>query len=813
MLFSLRARLFVFPALLSFPIFPVLLAFQTLAALPAMASTTTTTTLAITQGGKEVTSDTTSAPITLTATVLAGSAPVTAGTVNFCDAAAKYCTDIHILGTAQLTSAGRATMRFVPGNGDHSYKAIFIGTNQDAGSTSSVSSLSVSKLVPTSTTIAQSGTAGDNTLTAMVSGVGGAAPTGTVSFLDTSSGNEVLGSADLGAGVAGLNFVSAANAGIGVISSSIATGDFNGDGLPDLSVLDQNANSVTALLGKGDGTFTAAASLPVGGSPHFMVAGDFNGDGILDLALADYSSSSVTILLGRGDGTFAAVAASPATGMSPQYMAVGDFNRDGILDLAVVNVVSKDVTILLGKGDGTFTRASVSPATGSGAAAIAVSDFNGDGKADLAVPNTTDNTVTILLGNGDGTFTAAPSPATGSYPFDLVLADFNGDGKADLATSNGDGTVTVLLGNGDGTFTPAASPSSGASAANSIVVGDFNGDGKADLAMTLFPGFHVMGDTVTMLLGNGDGTFTAAAATPPTPDDPASIVVADFNGDGRSDMAVGADGAGEVLLTVSQTATAAATGITLSGGSGAALVVASYPGDKSYDASASSAISVAQKTASLTPNTFMFPGTYVGDVATYQKVTLTNTSGSLLNISAIEVTNTTNFYSFGIREQTCGSTLAAGASCTFYVAFRPTNQNEGVMGAQIRVVDDAYNSPQIVQIYANVQEVYTVQTSTGSLTFPDTYVGDTAAYQKVTVSNPSDATLNNATITVANTTNFYSWGIREQTCGSSLPAHSVCTFYVAFRPTKTGPITADIFIVANPFGGIVQKITLSGTGK
>ena len=249
------------------------------------------------------------------------------------------------------------------------------------------------------------------------------------------------------------------------------------------------------------------------------------------------------------------------------------------------------MTILLGNGDGTFTATAASPATGNAPVSVAVGDFNGDGKADLAVANYQDGTVTILLGNGDGTFTpVATSPATGTDPFSVAVGDFNGDGKADLAVANKNGgnagTVTILLGNGDGTFTAAATSPATGNGPESVAVGDFNGDGIPDLAVANYNGGNA--GTVTILLGNGDGTFTAAAVSPATGDGPDFVAVGDFNGGGVSDLAVAnyKDDTATILLTENRTATATASGIAPVG-AGTHLVEASYPGDSNYNSSVS----------------------------------------------------------------------------------------------------------------------------------------------------------------------------------------------------------------------------------
>jgi hypothetical protein len=211
-------------------------------------------------------------------------------------------------------------------------------------------------------------------------------------------------------------------------------------------------------------------------------------------------------------------------GAGPSSVAVGDFNGDGHLDLAVAN--TDGLSVLLGKGHGSFQTAQSCSARGG---SLAVADMNGDGKLDLVTSGGS-----LLLGNGDGTFQAARTFPVGIGPFSVAVGDFNGDGHLDLAVANsGSGTVSVLLGNGDGSFQTARTFSAG-SFPQSVAVGDFDGDGHLDLAVANF-GFPEAGvpGTVSVLLGNGDGTFQPAGNFP-AGGGPRSVAVGDYHSSGTA---------------------------------------------------------------------------------------------------------------------------------------------------------------------------------------------------------------------------------------------------------------------------------------
>jgi large repetitive protein len=319
-------------------------------------------------------------------------------------------------------------------------------------------------------------------------------------------------------------------------SFAVATGDFNGDGRLDVAVGNKTANDLMVFLGRGDGTFQSAGSFPVGSTPFGgLVAGDFNGDGKLDLACPNRSSGDVSVLLGRGDGTFGDQVRYEV-GVQPWDLLLGDFNGDGREDLAAVNALSHDVSLLLGLGDGTFQQGTSQGYGDDNPQSLVTGDFNGDGIPDLITASYASDEVLAFLGRGDGTFQREMRFSVGSTPFGLSVADFNGDGHLDLASANcSSADVSILLGRGDGTFQDQVRYSLGIGGLEFTVVGDFNGDGKPDV---LVGGQY--GNRATVLLGRGDGTFTPFAEQIPfAPGDaPYALAEGDFNGDGKLDIAV-----------------------------------------------------------------------------------------------------------------------------------------------------------------------------------------------------------------------------------------------------------------------------------
>jgi uncharacterized repeat protein (TIGR01451 family) len=287
-------------------------------------------------------------------------------------------------------------------------------------------------------------------------------------------------------------------------------------------------------------TFTGAPSYPAGPVPVKIAKGDFNNDGKLDLVVLNEEVPGVTpttklsVLLGTGAGGFG----PPHTvdlGGQTRDLAVGDFNGDGNLDVvAIVFGQTNNVKIYLGDGKGNLNPLAIFTAGGL-AASVAVGDFNGDGKPDLAVANENSNNVSILLGLGNGLFGPTTQiSGNGLALFSanrVVIGDFNNDGKQDLAVL---GTfLSVIMGNGDGTFAAPVLLDTTLNLGSALVVGDFNKDGNQDLAATrLKNGITV----VTVLPGNGAGGFGAPIDSQTGGRAPTRLTVADFNGDGNLDL-------------------------------------------------------------------------------------------------------------------------------------------------------------------------------------------------------------------------------------------------------------------------------------
>ena len=348
-------------------------------------------------------------------------------------------------------------------------------------------------------------------------------------------------------------------------------GDFNGDGRIDLAGL--GLQTARIMLGNGDGTFQPRVESPATtvGQVQALAPGDFNRDGLLDLMVTiNDPDTGLSFLAGRGDGTFDPPVTFPNTSRrdSPAIAAV-DLNNDLNLDVVVGHeiacytapcVVGRTITVMLGNGNGTF-QAAREIEVGSGTAAIAVGDFNRDGMKDLALASSSSR-VHILLGAGDGTFaqqtlTFVAEGNIGMDNTDIDMADLNGDSMDDLVVAmslNGSKTV-ILIGNGNGAFqAPQFIQEPDIRIPQYQAVADYNGDGRLDLAMSL--GFGLNG-LMEIRNGNGDGTFGPLVLYlvpgPLSSIGGLKIHAADFNGDGKPDLSLTWGGASSGLAALRNT--------------------------------------------------------------------------------------------------------------------------------------------------------------------------------------------------------------------------------------------------------------------
>jgi uncharacterized protein (TIGR03437 family) len=347
----------------------------------------------------------------------------------------------------------------------------------------------------------------------------------------------------------------------------VLTGDFNGDGKQDLVFL--QVFRITVVLGNGDGTFQSPIHTPVTATPYFtaMAVGDFNNDGKLDVAVIGTAGDTpfLETYLGKGDGSFSSPIRSPSSSVVPGIPQVRDVNHDGNLDLIGIGVIA------LGAGDGTFqqiiTASACLPLSTSvpggpilvGGSDFTVADFKRDGNLDFSFIATVGTegalaeigfaTGTVCFGNGDGTFAAGPVIYSGAESgpeglglpsFQVTAGDFNGDGNPDVLVSSQpalEGLIrfSTISGNGAGAFqtqipsTTVQFISLGSRPVPKPVVADMNGDGKSDL-------IQIAGSLgVMVLLSNGDGSYNQAAVISPG-QGIVSAAVADFNNDGLPDI-------------------------------------------------------------------------------------------------------------------------------------------------------------------------------------------------------------------------------------------------------------------------------------
>lgn len=603
-------------------------------------------------------------------------------------------------------------------------------------------------------------------------------------------------------------------------SESVAAGDFNGDGAPDI-VGGNCCNSevgVTVFLGKGDGSGSLQPGVNYGGNGlDYVAVADFDGDGRLDIAAASNTDGLIHILQGNGDGTFQSEVTYGSGSYYPYGIIAADLNGDGKADLAVVDDYY-GVAVFLNDGQGGFLP-EVEYSLPGWSDDIAVADVNGDGKVDLLVPDYDNGTVDVLAGNGDGTFQDAQSYDAGGYPYSIAVGDANGDGTPDVFTANYDDGISVLLGNGDGTFQPAATylatlhdTSNYSPQTVWIRTADIDGDGSLDLVAT-----NENYGSVSILYGNGDGSFSDPAEFP-TGGYPWWLTTVDMNGDGAPDVITADyDQIGTTVLlnaggnrlqlaaapnpsqyggTITLTATVTPTvrGVTAS----PTGTVTFFQAPNTLGSATVAGGSATQDIASPPPGNYDMTASYSGDGAFRP-----NSASSSLSVNKATTTTTvTSSANPSTLNQTVTFTAAvvSGTSGTPTGTVTFSDNGTPLAGGTVALTSGsaALSTAVLTAGTHNITALYSGDTNyAGSTSAVLSQVVSAAAPNYTLGANQTSATITSgrsATFQITATADEYFNGTVSLSCGQ-LPVGVSCTFTPAsMAPTNGHPATTSLVI-------------------
>ncbi|HTV57698.1 MAG TPA: choice-of-anchor D domain-containing protein [Candidatus Baltobacteraceae bacterium] len=533
----------------------------------------------------------------------------------------------------------------------------------------------------------------------------------------------------------------------------ITQGDLRGDGKLDLIGVDYYGY-LWVFLGNGDGTFQDPVSYQDFYGAYGAAVGDVDGDGKPDIVVAEADQDyAFTFHKGNGDGTFGSGTQFGPTA-TVYELQLADMNGDGKLDV-VASSVNGNIYYVQGNGDSTFQNEVVLATAASSPLTVAVGDFDGDGILDIMYSDTSGSNVYLLKGNGNGTFQPAVMYAGQSAVYSAATGDFNEDGFLDFVGSASDGTNSTLLLNDAGNGFSASTAVDAGASLQDIAVADLNGDGHADL-------IGAGGGGLTVTFGKGDGTFQNKTA---------------YNSSAYY---------GESILVGNYVA---------GGGLGVAA--------PNYD---TGGFDLLLPTVSISPSPLDFGDVAVNSAAPAMVLTVTNNTPTSVSITGVSITGA-NSGDFTNTSTTCGTTLAAAASCTASITFTPGAA--GARTATFTISDSAAGGMQTAQLTGTGEVASAVMLTPASLSFSAVLLNTASPVQMVTLKNTGDAVLNISSIAITGA-NAGDFG-KTTTCGATVAISATCTISVTFTPSATGARSAAVTITDDALDS-PESLALSGTG-